>query len=335
MLPDALSLDAIARELRTANLAMMGQDPTVDDVQGVLLFRSIVARLFEALIQALGGEGAGIPIDGGDGFVGEPIVIPYAGLWGFFPGDGFYEPLPAGRTTFDLLQHNVATPDGQREFNVAANVLQDARSLIVIVDSQASIELQPESGRIPIAGGVFVGNARAIERVLVVADRPYNLLIGFANTPVAPQFLSASRFQLRVADITLTKTNIAGVADALVDVPVVPKSGAKTLDQAAYGDAIIPTLGWGKKTFRVDNTGANAAEVQVQGRIDPEGTFVGDLDVEAAGGRTTIAAGDYGELETGLSWTDIRLQAAVAQAAAAAQATTLAVSYLGEQPQVR
>ena len=263
MLPDALSLDSIARELRTANLAMMGQDPEVDEVQGVLLFRSSMIRLFDAFIKALGG------------------------------------------------------------------------SFMIIVDSQASIELQPASGRIPIAGGVFVGSARAIERLIVSADRPYNLLIGFSNTPVAPQFLSASRFQLRVADITLTKTNVAATPDTLVDVPVVPKSGAKTLVQATYGDAIIPTLGWGKKTFRVDNTGANAAEVQVQGRIDPEGTFVGDLDVEAAGGRTTIAAGDYATLETGLSWSEIRLQAAVAAAEAALDATTLAVSYLGEQPQVR
>ena len=334
MIPPELSLDAIARELRRANLAMMGQDPTVDEVQGVLLFRSSMLRLFEAFIKALGGEAPAIPTDG-DGFVPEPIVVPYSGLWGFFPGDGFYEPFPAGETTFDLIQANVVAPDGQRDFDVAANVLQDARSLIVIVDSQASIELQPASGRIPVAGGVFIGNARAVERVAVTADRPYNLLIGFANTPVAPQFLSASRFQLRVADITLTKTNIAGVADALVDVPVVPKSGAKTLDQATWGDAIIPTLGWGKKTFRVDNTGANAAEVQVQGRIDPEGSFVGDLDVESAGGRTTIAAGDYATLETGLSWHEIRLQAAVAAAEAATDQTTLAVSYLGEQPQVR
>jgi len=333
MLPDALSLDAIARELRTANLAMQRQGELPEDVEGVLLYRSTLVRLFEGLIAAIGTTGPTIP-DGGDDRFGA-IGLRYAGLWGFFPGDGYYEPLPSGDTTFDLLQRTVIARDGQHQLGIVADVRLDVRSLVVLTDSLVSIELEPPSGGIPFAGGVFVGNARAVQRLTVSADRPYNLLVGFSNSARAPDFLSASRFQLRVSTVTITKVAAAGVADPVADVPVVPKSGIKTISQATYGDAVIPTLGWSQKAWVVRNTGASDAEVTVQGRIDAEGTWVADLDVEATGARITIAAGDYAKLESGFPWAEVRLQAAVAQAEAATDVTTLDVQYLGHQPQVR
>ena len=319
--PPELSIQSITRELEKAGLAQMGQGVDPDDVVGLLLLGPELIRLFSGQPGALAD---------GETLIGAPEL-----LFGFFPGDGTYEPLPAGEMTFDLEGRTVTGPLSGLDLQVAADVLDNARSLIVIPDSLVKVELEPDSGQIPIAGGVFVGNARSVTKVLITADRPYNLLMGFSTSQLSPQMISASRFQIRTSTTTLTKVAAAAVADPLVDVPVVPQFGTKTLDQATFGDAIIPTLGWGLKGWVVRNTGANAAEVQLQGRMDPDGAFIPVVDGTLTGARETIAAGDDLIMATGLPWIDLRLQAAVAAAVAATLVTTIEVSYNGVQPQTR
>jgi len=329
-LPPELSISSIARELEAAGLAQMGQGADPDDVIGVFLFRSV-------LLQVLSEISAGRTIPTDTGVPVSPLLLaPPEILWGFFPGNGEYQPLPAGSATFVLperiVTHNAEGFTGL-QLNVAKTVLDATRSFLIVADSLVKVELDPVSGQFPIAGGVFVGNAREVKRVIVTADRPYNLLLGFSTAELSPQIDSVARFQLRKSTTTLTKVNAAATPDDLAAVIVVPHFGDTALTQATYGDPIITALGWGQKVFRVRNTDAvNAVEVLVQARMSPAGTFEADLEIHPAGARVTIAASDFTVLETGLPVHDIRLTAAVEAAAAAAQTAIIDVEYIGLQP---
>ena len=329
-IPPELSISSIARELEAAGLARMGQGASPDDVIGVFLFRSVLIQILSELA-----AGRITPTD-----TGEPIspllLAPPEILWGFFPGNGEYQPLPAGSATFDL-EERIVTHSAEGftglQLNVAKTVLDATRSLLIVADSLVKIELDPESGQFPIAGGVFVGNAREVKRVIVRADRPFNLLMGFSTAELSPQIDSAARFQLRKSTTTLTKINAAATPDDLVDVPVVPHFGDTALTQATHGDPIITALGWGQKVFRVRNLDAtNAVEVLVETRMSPGGTFLSDLEIQSAGARITIAAADFAVLETGLPVHDIKLTGAVEAAADAAQTAIIDVEYIGLQP---
>lgn len=266
-------------------------------------------------------------------------------LWITFPQDGGFEPLPAGRTTFDLLTGSVVAPDNSTR-RLSNEVLQmRARSILLFTDALTSVQLQPGVGVFQTNPGIrVIGVSRRIERIEINCDVPYLITIVLGNTFEPPDLFAMVQGQVRVSDTVIIKGAAAATADSFGSLLWVPQWGAKTLARATYGKATLHSGLLGQKQWVVRNLSlTNAAELRVQGGIvaavvnalEDAGAagYVNDPDIHVPGTGTAsfITLGALGSvvMESSLQWGVMRLQTRLAAAVAAGQTARLVAEHVG------
>lgn len=260
-------------------------------------------------------------------------LSPAEQLWAIWPGDGGFEPMPAGESIFNLRQQRVTSPKGTLDINMPEDVADRVQSFVLMTDTQVWARVLPGFGSWVTGGAIIEASARGVEFVTLRSDVPYNVVLVFGDAPEAVR-VNADRFwQFRNSDTTFTKVAAAGVADAFTAFDFVPVSRdfnqqPKVLSQADFGVDFLRLPGWGDRLFIIRNLGPGDADVDlfVSGSrtVALSAGWVQDPDV---GGAVTIPAGDAAVLESSILGAVMQLRGRVNEAEAAATEARLIVEF--------
>lgn len=258
-----------------------------------------------------------------------------------FPGDGGFEPFPAGRTTIDFLQLVATSPKGTTKINAPRDMLGNYQSGLIVSDTLLFMTVTPGYGTFFSSGAYIEGIARKIEKIELESSAPYNLIIALSTSQNPPRVAAVEHFQQRLSVLPLVKSNAAASVDTYTNFPFVPVSawihGVKTLDQSKWGVDFIEVYGWGTKTFIIRNLGPGAAEFLLYGSgsrnlaktygyvVDPD---VGPLFIPIAAGATDV-------IETNSQQGIVQLRGRVAAAEAAGVVSAVIVEYIAVAPTIR
>lgn len=259
-------------------------------------------------------------------------------LWGAFPGNGRFQPVPAGISVLDIREQRFYGPTGFTPIALKINphVLEHLQSVTIVADSYVQIDMDPNLGQFLTFGAFIEAEVgKPLERIRFFSDIPYLLLVamGTANRPAIARFVNT--IQYRTSTTVVTKVAAAGTADTLSNVSFVPRFEDSTLVQADFGVNFVRVPGWAQKVFAIRNAGLVDAEVQLYGAgstaLATGSRWVADTD---SGGspatRITIPAGDDQILETSLPWGVMQLRAAAAAGATAGTSTTLVIEMIAQ-----
>lgn len=258
----------------------------------------------------------------------------------FWPPDGGMGLLPAGRTTFDLEQGEVTTPDGEtQEMSSSLDDVGMSYAQSLYVDpsfSHASIRVQaPEAfGKEPRTKSLYLDEQHSTVRALPMVelelylDLPGAAVLAFGEDPDQPPVTPSGAESIMFRRGSLT------TADDLQPVVMRPVvENPKTMKEAVMGEAlaqknaildakVVRKPGAKQGAWIVRNTGENPAKLNVEGAHRPvEAYFVEDPVTQSG---DTLDAGDLVVLEPSGFHKFERLRA---KSQTTGQSTTLEVDY--------
>jgi len=254
-------------------------------------------------------------------------------LWGAFPGNGRFQPVPAGTSILNIREGRFTGPEGFTpiSLNLNPHLFEHLQAVTVVADSYVQFDMDPNLGQFLTFGAFIEAEVSdELQRIRFYSDVPYLLLVamGTCNRPAVARFTNT--IQYRTSTTVVTKTAAAGTQDALSAVSFVPRFEDSVLVQGTFGVNFVRVPGWAQKMFVVRNTGLVDAEVQLYGSgslaLATGASWVADTDSGGSpAARTTVAAGATEILETDLPWGVMQLQAAAAAGAAAGTGTSLVI----------
>ena len=273
-------------------------------------------------------------------FIAEGVNPPKL-AYATFPQTGVFEPIPAGRTVFDLTALRVHAPHQDYNMNGLLSA-SEVRSFVIAVDGICAVEARPTAQKFVMPPGVLEIASRDIAQIIFEADAPFLMQLAWGTAVNGADIWVPFVEMQRYTSTLLTKTNGAGIADSFTAMLFVPRqyssySGLKTLTQAAFGVDAFATEGFANKCFLLRNVGGNDVDVVVRGSIQADVSatygYVNDPDVGVGGGSpVTVPAGGSRVLVTSTPFTAMQIAARVASAAAAAATSTLIVEVNAQLP---
>lgn len=261
-------------------------------------------------------------------------------MWGAFPGDGTFQPVPAGESTLDLRNRSFTSENlAPIPLRINPHLFEHARVVTIVADTYVKIDMDPNLGQFLTFGAPIEAQiGPPLDHIRFYSDVPYTLIVVF-GTGAAPGVARAVSFaQVRYSDTTVVKAAAAATADSLATegsaMLFVPRFETKSLTQATFGKNFIRTPGWGQKVFTIRNIGAQDASVQLFGSVTAAlaatTRWIGDTDAGSPAALQNVAAGGDLIWETSLPWQVLQMRAVAAAGVAAGAGTRLIVEAVAQ-----